>query len=63
MWPEAVVQRPLVLLAHGDSWFDYRLSGDDLSLEPTDVIAKLSKMAAQPPLILNISPLRRGDDR
>ena len=30
---------PLVLLAHGDSWFDYPLNGNDISLSSTDVIA------------------------
>lgn len=55
MWTKAVVKRPLVALAHGNSWFDYPLNGNDFSLEPTDVIAQLSKMGAQPPLILNIS--------
>lgn len=47
--------KPLVLLAHGDSWFDYPLSGNDLSLSSTDVIAQLETLGAINPIILNIS--------
>jgi hypothetical protein len=46
---------PLVMLAHGDSWFDYPLSGNDLSLVSTDVIAQLGSMGAANPVILNLS--------
>jgi hypothetical protein len=46
---------PLVMLAHGDSWFDYPLSGNDASLTHTDVIAQLGTMGAINPVILNIS--------
>jgi hypothetical protein len=46
---------PLVLLAHGDSWFDYPLNGNDISLSSTDVIAQLGLMGAINPLIQNIS--------
>jgi len=46
---------PLVMLAHGDSWFDYPLSGNDLSLKGTDIIAQLRGMGSVSPVILNIS--------
>ncbi len=36
----AAAARPLALLAHGDSWFDYPLSGNDLSLSRTDVVKR-----------------------
>jgi hypothetical protein len=47
--------RPLVMLAHGDSWFDYPLAGNSLSFDDTDVIAQLRAMGKLNPLILNIS--------
>jgi hypothetical protein len=53
--PAAHAPAPLVLLAHGDSWFDYPLNGNDLSLSSTDIIAKLQSMGGPNPLILNIS--------
>jgi len=46
---------PLIMLAHGDSWFDYPLSGNDISLHSTDIIAQLSQMGDPKPLILNVS--------
>jgi hypothetical protein len=46
---------PLVMLAHGDSWFDYPLSGNGLSLWDTDIIAHLRGMGKINPIILNIS--------
>lgn len=46
---------PLALLAHGDSWFDYPLDGNNLSWHSTDVIAQLEGMGNINPLILNIS--------
>jgi len=46
---------PLVMLAHGDSWFDYPLAGNSLSLQDTDVIAQLRMMGNLNPIILNIS--------
>ena len=46
---------PLVMLAHGDSWFDYPLSGNDLSFRDTDIIAQLRGMGRINPVILNIS--------
>lgn len=49
--------RPLVMLAHGDSWFDYPLSGNDVSLHSTDIIAQLSLLGNTNPVILNVSHL------
>jgi hypothetical protein len=46
---------PLVMLAHGDSWFDYPLSGNDLSFLHADVITQLGGMGNIPPIILNVS--------
>jgi hypothetical protein len=46
---------PLALLAHGDSWFDYPLSGNAPTLEDTDVIAQLRSLGNVNPLILNVS--------
>ena len=46
---------PLVMLAHGDSWFDYPLSGNSLSLRSTDVIAQLESMGDTQPVIANVS--------
>jgi hypothetical protein len=46
---------PLVMLAHGDSWFDYPLSGNDLSFGDTDIIAQLRGMGRVNPVILNMS--------
>jgi len=46
---------PLVMLAHGDSWFDYPLAGNSLSLQDTDIIAQLRTMGNPNPIILNIS--------
>jgi hypothetical protein len=49
-------QPPLTMLAHGDSWFDYPLHGNDpLPLGNTDIIAQLGNMGAPQPVILNIS--------
>jgi hypothetical protein len=50
---------PLVLLSHGDSWFDYPLDGNNISLMPTDVIVQLGSMGNITPYILNISPMGR----
>jgi hypothetical protein len=46
---------PLVMLANGDSWFDYPLSGNDVSFRDTDIIAQLRAMGRVNPVILNIS--------
>jgi hypothetical protein len=46
---------PLVMLAHGDSWFDYPLAGNGLPLVNTDVIAQLGSMGKPNPVILNLS--------
>jgi len=53
--PGSVATEPLVLLAHGDSWFDYPLKGNDLTLSSTDIVAHLQTMGTPQPLILNIS--------
>jgi hypothetical protein len=47
--------QPLVMLAHGDSWFDYPLDGNGLSLGDTDIIAQLQTMGNLNPLIANVS--------
>lgn len=46
---------PLVMLAHGDSWFDYPLSGNAPHAGNTDVIAQLETMGSASPLIANVS--------
>ncbi|TPQ32977.1 SGNH/GDSL hydrolase family protein [Bradyrhizobium guangdongense] len=50
-----VINRPLVMLAVGDSWFDYPLTGNGLPLVDTDVIAQLRRIGAMPPTILNLA--------
>lgn len=47
--------RPLVLLSHGDSWFDYPLTGNGLPVSNTDIIAQLEGMGTINPVILNLS--------
>src|SRR5215467_14447235 len=47
---------PLVMLAHGDSWFDYPLTGNMLSFEDTDVIAQLRTMGNPNPIIDCVGP-------
>ena len=49
------VTSPLVMLAQGDSWFDYPLDGNGLSLADTDIIAQLEGMGTINPVIANIS--------
>jgi hypothetical protein len=51
----AIVNRPLIMLAIGDSWFDYPLSGNGFPLVDTDVIAQLRRMGDMPPTILNLA--------
>ena len=46
---------PLILLAHGDSWFDYPLTGNGLPIAQTDVIGQLGNIGNLAPVILNIS--------
>jgi len=46
---------PLVMLAHGDSWFDYPLAGNSVSLPHTDIIVQLESMGNVNPYILNMS--------
>lgn len=50
-----VSNRPLVMLAQGDSWFDYPLTGNGLPLVDTDVIAQLRRIGDMPPTILNLA--------
>jgi hypothetical protein len=50
-----LVNRPLVLLAQGDSWFDYPLHGNGPLLGDTDIIAQLRHLGAMPPTILNLA--------
>ncbi|HEX4349601.1 MAG TPA: SGNH/GDSL hydrolase family protein, partial [Verrucomicrobiae bacterium] len=45
---------PLVLLADGDSWFDYPLGGIPL-VNRTDILAQLPGLCAQKPFILNLA--------
>ena len=49
------LQPPLMLLSHGDSWFNYPLNGNRWPSPDTDIIAHLTKMGSPPPKILNIS--------
>jgi hypothetical protein len=49
------IPRPLALLAHGDSWFDYPLSGNNPSPYRTDIEAQLEGMGNPSPYICNIS--------
>ena len=46
---------PLVMLAHGDSWFDYPLNGNDVCIGTTDIIVQLRTMGDPPPIILNMA--------
>src|ERR1700674_2869422 len=46
---------PLVMLAHGDSWFDYPLAGNSPSISHTDITVQLESMGTVNPHILNIS--------
>lgn len=48
-------QNPLVLLAHGDSWFDYPLDGNGYTGSNTDIIVQLQSMGTINPIIHNIS--------
>jgi hypothetical protein len=43
------------MLAHGDSWFDYPLAGNSISLPHTDIIVQLGAMGNVNPYILNMS--------
>jgi hypothetical protein len=49
----AAAPQPLVMLSQGDSWFDYPLSGNSVSLTSTDIIAQLTSMGAINPVIMN----------
>jgi hypothetical protein len=49
-------QPPLMLLAHGDSWFDYPCDGNTLTpFSTSDIIAHLKNMGTPKPKILNLS--------
>ncbi len=43
----------LDFLAIGDSWFDYPLNGNDISLTNTAIAAQLTQIGHPPPLVLN----------
>jgi hypothetical protein len=47
--------QPLVMLAHGDSWFDYPLSGNTPIFDTSDIIHYLKLLGNPPPIIHNIS--------
>lgn len=51
----APVTEPLVMLAQGDSWFDYPLDGNAISLSGTDIIAQLQGMGTVNPVIANLA--------
>ena len=51
----SVQNKPLVMLAQGDSWFDYPLDGNLPSPGGTDIIAQLRRLGAMPPTILNLA--------
>jgi hypothetical protein len=46
---------PLVMLAQGDSWFDYPLDGNSPTLQDTDTIAQLRRLGSTPPVVLNLA--------
>jgi hypothetical protein len=49
-------QPPLMLLAHGDSWFNYPCDGNTYTpFSTSDIIAHLTQMGSPPPKILNLS--------
>ncbi|QLO43160.1 SGNH/GDSL hydrolase family protein [Citrobacter freundii] len=50
-----IKNKPLVLFACGDSWFDYPLHGNGPLLGDTDIIAQLRKIGSMPPTILNLA--------
>jgi len=51
----APAAEPLVMFAQGDSWFDYPLNGNAISLTSTDIIAQLQGMGTTNPVIANIA--------
>jgi|SRR5271165_541133 len=52
---KAPVAEPLVMLAQGDSWFDYPLNGNAISLGSTDIIAQLQGRGTINPVIANMA--------
>jgi hypothetical protein len=59
----AVRNRPLILLAQGDSWFDYPLTGNGLPLVDTDVVAQLRRIGPMPPIILKLAQAASSKQR
>ena len=55
MMGATVANSPLVLLAQGDSWFDYPLTGNGFPFVDTDVVAQLRRIGDSPPIILNLA--------
>src|ERR1700734_1602025 len=47
--------QPLVMLAHGDSWFDYPLDGNSPTFTHTDVTVQLEPRGTVTAHILNLS--------
>jgi hypothetical protein len=50
---KAAAARQLDVLAIGDSWFDYPLSGNDPSFVNTAIAEQLTQIGSPPPLVLN----------
>jgi len=51
----ADARAPLVMLAHGDSWFDYPLDGNDISFDgPTDIIRQLDPTSVNDENVLSL---------
>lgn len=51
----SITNRPFVMLAQGDSWFDYPLTGNGFPFVDTDVIAQLRRIGHAPLEILNLA--------
>jgi hypothetical protein len=51
--PRPAQATQLDFLAIGDSWFDYPLNGNDISLTNTAIAAQLAQIGNPPPLVLN----------
>jgi hypothetical protein len=49
------LERLLIMPARGDSWFDYSLDRNGITIWTTDVIAQLTSMGTVSPVILNIA--------
>ena len=58
------VPAPLAMLAHGDSWFDYPLSGNTPILGTTDIVEHLQNMGKPKPVYSkSVAMGRRYNDR